>query len=424
MDGAIRGGQTLLSADATGDERFQSHQSVVDLGILSLVCVPLRAGFSDRIVGSLYLDNRRSRGVFTPQDVGFLEGLAGIASLALSHLRTLDGLREENVTLRREVRRRYQFPEIIGDSSPMQDLFFRIRQLLEDDSTVLIMGETGTGKEVVARAIHFNGPRRDHPFLGLNCAALSETLLESELFGHARGAFTNAYEDKPGLLEAAGEGTVLLDDVGQTSPAVQSKLLRVLQEREVRRVGAVQSIPVRARILCSTNENLREKADHGGFREDLYYRLSVIPLEVPPLRDRRADIPLLAGHFLQRFCREKGKRVLLGEAALDLLGRYDWPGNVRQLEHEVERLVVFAPEGATVLPHDLSEEIRLAAGYTTDEAAAPRSLRGALAGYERFLVQQALDLEGGNVTRAAERLGLTRQGLQQKIKRLGLRREG
>ncbi|MCK4305530.1 MAG: sigma 54-interacting transcriptional regulator, partial [Candidatus Eisenbacteria sp.] len=426
VSGTIQKGRTLLCADAAAEPGFREHESVVGLGILSLLCIPLRAGHEGRIVGTLYLDNRNTRGVFTPQDVSFLEGLAGMASLAISRLRRMDGLRRENIALRQEAHQRYQFPEVIGNSPGMQQLFLRIRQLLVDTSTVLITGETGTGKEVVARAIHFNGPRKSDPFLALDCAALSESLLESELFGHVRGAFTNAYEDKPGLFEAAGSGTVLLDDIGQMSPAVQSKLLRVLQEREVRRVGAVRTTDVRARILCATNEDLREKVRSRTFREDLYYRISVIPLEIPPLRDRREDIPLLAGHFLRRFCREKDKRVSLGEAALDLLCRHDWPGNVRQLEHEIEKIVVFAEDGETILPEDLSEEIRVAAGDCApggpaQSPSAPRSLRSTMASYERYVLRQALALEGGNISRAAKRLGLTRQGLQQKMKRLALR---
>ncbi len=428
IDGTIRDGRTLLCDDAAADARFRDQRSVIDLGILSLLCVPLRAGREGRIVGTLYLDNRTTRGIFTPQDVGFMEGLAGIASLALAQLRTVEGLRRENVDLRRAVRRRFRFPELVGDSAPMQDLFLRIRQLLDDDSTVLITGETGTGKEMVARAIHFNGPRRKEPFLALNCAALSENLLESELFGHVRGAFTGAHADKPGLLEVAGAGTVLLDDVDQLGPAVQSKLLRVLQERELRRVGGVATVPVRARVLCAANRDLRRLAERGAFRQDLYYRISVIPLQVPPLRDRREDIPLLVAHFLKRFNAEKGRRVTIGDAALDLLARHDWPGNVRQLEHEIERLVVFAEEGDALRPENLSEEIRAvatetpAAGTGESGAAPARTLQSTLKSYERFLVQQALDRERGNVTRAAQQLGMTRQGLQQKMKRLGLER--
>lgn len=425
VDGTIRDGHTLFSADASAESRFQEHQSVADLGILSLVCAPLRAGRQGRAVGTLYLDNRSSRGVFTPQDVSFLEALAGIASLAVANLRQLDGLRRENVTLRHAAQRRYQFPELIGSGPKMQELFLRIHQLLADESTVLIMGATGTGKELVARAIHFNGPRRNDPFLALNCAAFSESLLESELFGHMRGAFTNAYADKPGLFEAAGNGTVFLDDIAETSPALQSKLLRVLQEREVRRVGAIQSTPVHARILCATNQDLRERVQRGTFREDLYYRVSVIPLSIPPLRERREDIALLAAHFLRGFCKEKRKQVTIGDAALDLLCRFDWPGNVRQLEHEIEKAVVFADDGGTILPQDLSEDLRVAAGESSGDEAeqgAPRSLRRAMVSYERYLTSQALEFEGGNITRAAKRLGLTRQGLQQKMKRLGLQR--
>jgi transcriptional regulator with PAS, ATPase and Fis domain len=233
----------------------------------------------------------------------------------------------------------------------------------------------------------------------------------------------------PGLLEAAGEGTVLLDDINQMSPQMQSKVLRVLQEREVRRVGGVQTLPVAARILCATNEDLRAMVQSGTFRQDLYYRISVIPLRLPPLRERQEDVPALAACFLQRFCREKQRQVILGDAALDLLCRFDWPGNIRQLENEIERAVVFAEEGGTIQPEDLSEEIRITAGEPTGDQAAEdrskrRSLTKRLASYERYLVLQALAAEDGNVSRTARRLGMTRQGLQQKLKRLGLARPG
>jgi len=317
-------------------------------------------------------------------------------------------LREENVRLRREVRERYGLDKLIGVSASMASLFEMVRAVAPAGSTVLITGESGTGKELVAKAIHALSPRAERPFVSFNCGAFTDTLLETELFGHEPGAFTDAKQRKKGLFEVAHGGTLFLDEVGETSPAMQVKLLRALQERTIRRVGGTQEVEVDVRVISATNVPLDRLVQEKRFREDLYYRLQVIPVHTPPLRERREDIPMLADHFLRRFASQMGKRVVkVSDAAAEVLQRYEWPGNVRELENVIERAVALETTEA-VLPERLPDGIRSPA-----RAAAPARLGPGfeldrhLRSVEAQLLHQALEQSAGDRGHAATLLGVT-----------------
>ncbi|MCP5043661.1 MAG: sigma-54-dependent Fis family transcriptional regulator [bacterium] len=334
-------------------------------------------------------------------------------------------LRAENLYLRQEVERRYSFDGIIGDSPAMQTVFEIMKKVAETDATVLITGETGTGKELVARAIHYSGARKDQHFVAQNCAALPDTLLESELFGHRRGAFTGASADKKGLFEVADRGTIFLDEIGETEPGMQVRLLRVLQEGEIRPIGSSDTLEVDVRVLAATNRDLERSVKEERFREDLFYRLRVVEIHVPPLRERRSDIPVLAHFFLEK-ANERIQRRLrgFGNAAMDLLTSYVWKGNVRELENEIERVVVLAGDEEQVSVDMLSGHIR---GGVALPSAAPESdqtieawnLNHAVDNMKRRMIVTAIR-DTGSKTRAAERLGIPRQSLQKMMKRLGL----
>jgi Nif-specific regulatory protein len=286
---------------------------------------------------------------------------------------------------------------------------------------VLIEGETGTGKELIASAVHYRSKRREKLFVAQNCAAFPENLLESELFGHKRGAFTGATEEKKGLFEIADQGTLFLDEIGEMPLPLQAKLLRVLQEGEIRPIGATQVKNVNVRIVAATNRTLEAEVAAGRFREDLYYRLKVFPIRVPPLRERREDVRPLALYFLERYTREIGKPVAgLSQEVLEALRSYDWPGNVRELENEVQRLVIQAEPGAIVGPELLSGEIRQVEGVITEAGAEKGALRDRVEQVEKFILLEALREHNNNKTSAAKALGITREGLHKKLKQLGI----
>lgn len=330
-------------------------------------------------------------------------------------------LQSENAYLRSQLDSRHQFGGIVGRSRPMQKLFQLLETVAPSSSTILITGETGTGKEMVARAIHHNSPRRAHRFVALNCSAIPETLLEAELFGHVRGAFTGAVGARQGRFEQAHKGTLFLDEVGTMSTALQMKLLRALQEREFERVGDNQTIKVDVRVIAATHSDLAKMVAEGTFREDLYYRLHVIPIPLPPLRDRRDDIPVLVQHFLQKFA--PALRMQVSQDAMRALMAYQWPGNVRQLENAIERTVALSAGRQQVEVADLPAEIQVSPPATAmplvDFPEGGMDMPAYLAALERDLIGRALDRTGGNRNRAAELLRIKRTTLVEKLKRFG-----
>jgi DNA-binding NtrC family response regulator len=340
---------------------------------------------------------------------------------ALEHRR----LREENAYLKTQLKEKYGFESIIGDSKAMREAFQLVETIARTNSTVLITGETGSGKELIAKAVHYNSLRKDQKIVSINCGAIPETLLESELFGHVRGAFTGAHQTQIGRFEQANKGTMFLDEIGNMSPKLQVKLLRVLQEREFERLGGTESIKVDVRIIAATSANLKELVDRNEFRSDLYYRLNVIPLQMPSLRERREDVPLLAKHFIHKYCRSSNlEPKTISQEAMKMLMNYNWPGNVRQLENSIERAVALLGTRNIILPADLPHELQKAKGnlflseiYIPDEGV---NFNTEVSSLERALILQSLRRTGGNKRQAAELLSLKRTTLIEKLRRLNI----
>jgi len=332
-------------------------------------------------------------------------------------------LRAENVHLKREARGRHRFQDIIGSSTALRDTLQMVERVVAADCNVLILGETGTGKELVARAIHYNGPRADKPFVSENCGAIAPDLLASELFGHRRGAFTGATDDRKGLFEAAHGGSIFLDEIGDCPADLQTKLLRVLDQSEIRRVGENKPVSVDTRVIAATHHDLEQDVAAGTFRKDLFYRLSVVTITLPPLRDRKDDIPLLVEAFLGRLAREKGRRVRgLTPATLEALAAYDFPGNVRELENEIERAVTLVDDDGYVTPDLLSPKFgAVLASPDGTGSATNGSLRQTVERYETQLIRDALGRNDGNQTRTAAELGLSRRAFIDKLQKYGIR---
>jgi len=331
-------------------------------------------------------------------------------------------LQRENIILHQEVEKQYVFDNIIGKSTAIQKVFRLMRQVIPTDTTVMILGETGTGKELIAKAIHYNGSRRKNLFAAQNCSSLPDTLLESELFGHKKGAFTGAVSDKRGLFELADGGTVFLDEIGDTSPAMQQRLLRVFQEGEFKPLGSEKSKNVDVRIISATNKDLQQEIRNGTFREDLFYRLNVFPIKVPPLRERREDIPLLIGYFIRKYSLKMGKIIKgINQKALSAIINMDFPGNVRQLENLVERAIALSYDNVELtleqigLENDIDNELKESSMVISDNFEG--NLKEITESIERKLVTQSLKKYEGNITKAAKDLGLSRVGLHKKIKR-------
>ncbi|RMH83797.1 MAG: sigma-54-dependent Fis family transcriptional regulator [Calditrichaeota bacterium] len=338
----------------------------------------------------------------------------------VSNLARTKHLIRENQQLLRELKEKYSFDNIIGRTPQMQKLFDMVRTVAPTPSTVLITGESGTGKELIANAIHYYSPRAGKDFVKVNCGALAETLLESELFGHVKGAFTGAFKDKPGRFEMAHGGTIFLDEIGDISPALQVKLLRVLQEREFERVGGTETIKVDVRVIAATNQNLEDLIKEGKFREDLYYRLNVITLHVPPLRERAEDIPLIVAHFISRFNKEFNKNVkAVDEEAMRRLQAYPWPGNVRQLINIVERTIILSQKEILGV-EDFPEEIMQTNSVPSMPIKTDRPLNELVDEYEKQIILKALAENNHNKLRTAKKLGIHRSTFMSKLKKYGI----
>ncbi|WP_437572330.1 sigma 54-interacting transcriptional regulator [Sorangium sp. So ce542] len=437
----VERGEAVLTVDALADARFHGSASVHALRLRSIVCVPIRA--HGAVLGAVYLDNRFQRGKFAEGDADLLGAFADQIAVALHNGRLMAELRERTRALEEEQRRvaelmrsqadeierlshelertradaRRDFPEIAGRSAPMRAVLALCERVAESDVTVTVTGESGTGKELVARAIHAGGPRRGGPFVAVNCAALPEALLESELFGHVKGAFTGAVRDHGGLFLSARGGTLFLDELGEMPVGVQAKLLRALQERSIRPVGSDRSVPVAdVRVVCATNRDLREEVAQGRFREDLYYRISVIEIRLPPLRERPDDIPAIAQAIVEKLSARQGRPAFrLSRGALRRLMSYGWPGNVRQLENVLSRACVLAP-GPEIGPAD----IQLPAAAPAPRARSRADYRGA----EAERIRAALDIARWNVCEVSRSLGIPRTTLYRKLARYGLLRKG
>ncbi|MEK7728273.1 MAG: sigma-54-dependent Fis family transcriptional regulator, partial [candidate division KSB1 bacterium] len=405
LDGrtAMASGETLITYNPEGDERFTASTSIANQKIVAAACLPLR--IKTRRLGAIYMDSTETRGKFRPEMEPFLNAFAHQAAIAIENAQMYDQLRSENRRLRQALASTSEFKELIGRSQPMQHALDIVRSVMDTPATVLILGESGTGKELIARALHYNSRFKDKPYLALFCGSLPESLLESELFGHKQGAFTGATHDKKGLLEEAEGGTIFLDEIVDISPKIQTLLLRVLQEREVRRIGETKVRKLEVRVITATNKNLHEEMKAGRFREDLFYRLNVISLQMPALRHRGNDVILLAQHFLDRAV-SKNRRAVAGFSpeAIDSLLAHAWPGNVRELENTIERAVLLA-KGEYLTPADL----RLQPVALSTEMQTLRD-------HERRVVERILQEHNGNVTEAAKALGVSRRWLHYRIK--------
>ena len=391
--------------------------------IHSALAVPLEAG--SQLLGVLNLINLKPQ-AFEPHQLEILSVLATQCAQCVVNARLHEELFAETSRLRREVRERYAVHGILGRSPKMQELFALLDRVIPTDGRVLLEGESGTGKELVARVLHYNGPRKDKPFVAVDCGAMPATLLESELFGYVKGAFTGAQRDKKGLFEEAHGGTLFLDEIVNMPLDVQAKLLRAIEQQEIRPVGATVTRKVDVRIIAAASHDLRSEVQEGRFREDLYYRLNVVPIRLPPLRHRKEDIPLLADHFLEGVSRRyrKAARTFAPETMAHL-ETYDWPGNVRELENTVERMVILAPADASVLTAELlpthirSQE--MAPFIEPFAQPGKRDLRAMKDAFERFLIRQALEKHGGNQSAAAKELGISERTVRYKMSKLGLK---
>jgi len=402
----------VLSNDVPGDETLREAESLLTPRVRSVLAVPLEV--QDELLGALYLDASSQDVRFDTGLLQLVTALGNVAALAIQNARHLDWLGDENRRLHQELNIQHS---MVGESQPMREVYQFVSRVAPRDSTVLICGDSGTGKELVARAIHGNSGRADQPFVAINCAAIVDTLLESELFGHEKGAFTGAVSQKKGKLEIAEGGTVFLDEVGELAAPLQAKLLRVLQEREFERVGSVRPIKLDIRLIAATNRDLKEASRAGTFRQDLYYRLNVVSLKMPALRERSEDIPLLAAFFAAHYSEKVKRRVVgISPKARACLMRYPWPGNVRELENAIERAVVL---GSTelILPEDLPDSIL---EETSSSGEPVTALHDGIREAKRSLIERAIEQAGGNYTEAAGILGVHPNHLFRLIRTLNL----
>jgi transcriptional regulator with GAF, ATPase, and Fis domain len=411
-------GVSILCNDIWQDEKLGAAESLIRAGVKSILCVPLQV--FDRLIGILYLDNSKQGTGFDPDHLQLLTCIAEIAARPLENAKQIENLRLENQRLLDHLEENRR---IIGESKKMKDIFRMISRIAPAESTVLILGESGTGKELAARAIHQNSARRNNPFVAINCATLTDNFLESELFGHERGAFTGAASTKIGQFEFAEGGTLFLDEIGELSPHLQAKLLRVLQEKEITRLGAIRPKKIDVRILAATNRNLEKSILESQFREDLYYRLNVISINMPPLRDRTEDISLLTHYFINKY-NDRCKRNIKGIApeAKICFQKHVWMGNVRELENAIERAVILA-QSDMITTDDLPDLIanRVRSGMNGNADSDDKTFRASVRAAKKKIIQDALNEAGGHITKAAELLAMHPNNLHRLIKELALR---
>ena len=409
-------GNSVLSRDTRGDDRFRNSKSVRNFRIFSLMCVPLK--LEDHLIGTVYIDSRNPDRIFTYRDLEFLENIADLAAVAISNSEYYEDLKNKKDTLEKDVKhlreameKNFKFNNMIGSSKPMQEIFKVVSKVLDKNVDILIRGESGTGKEKLAGIIHFNSNRKDKPFVTVNCAAIPPTLLESELFGIEKRVATGV-DMHIGKFEQADGGTIFLDEIGDMSMDTQAKILRVVQEREFQRIGGSKTIKVDVRIIAATNKNLEEAMQNKTFRQDLYYRLNVLPIVIPPLRERREDIPLLVEFFMKKYG-PSGFSKKITNAAMKALVEYDWPGNVRELENVIHRMMIFTENGH-LTGNDLPVEIR--AKNKIQEIIDSGKGGMALKDYERTLLVESLKLNEWNISKTAKTLGVHRNTLHRKLK--------
>jgi Nif-specific regulatory protein len=386
---------------------------------ISFICVPIKIG--KEVVGALSVDRLFAEAVALEEDVRLLTIIASMISQAVRLRQSVQEERQrlltDNLRLRDELREKFRPSNIVGNSRSMQVVYDMIAQVSQSDTTVLICGESGTGKELVANAIHYNSLRTDQPFVKVNCAALPETVLESELFGHEKGAFTGAHAMRKGRFELANHGTLFLDEIGDLTLATQVKLLRVLQERELERVGGTKTIKTDVRVIAATNRDLEEMIGQGQFRQDLYYRLNVFPIHIPPLRERKSDILLLADHFVEKYSSVGHKNVRrISTPAIDMLMSYHWPGNVRELENCIERAVLLSSDGV-IHGHHLPPSLQTAEASLTKPSG---TLPAAMDSLEREMLLEALKSSRGNQAKAARTLGISERLMGLRVKKHGI----
>ena len=408
----IRERTGLVTTDVSHDETSREAATSPAPETGSLLCVPMVV--DERVLGVIYLDSKTPTVQFDRNHLKVLQAVAHIAALALENLNHWEKLKQENQTLKAEISLKH---DMVGSSPRIREVFEFIRRVAPTDSTVLIEGESGTGKELVARAIHRNSERGEQVFVAINCAAITESLLESELFGHERGAFTGAVSQKKGKIEIAEGGTLFLDEISELAPGLQAKLLRVLQEREFERVGGTRAIPLNIRLVAATNKTLSRAVEAGEFRKDLFYRLNVVSVTMPPLRERREDIAELAAHFIEKASRKcKVRAGAISPEAIECLKNYDWPGNVRELENAIERALVLGSSGRIGVD-DLPEGI-IEAGAPVSETA---NYHSALIEVKKQLIQKALQEAGGSYLEAAKTLGIHPNSLLRLMRNLNVK---
>jgi len=426
VNDVLRSGNPIVFVDAPGLAAREGRESILSLQLQSIMCAPLKlpvASGAKTILGVIYVDSRNPARPFNRDDLETFGLLASQAAIIIESARLREQLKRENAELRRQIRGRFGFEAIIGTSEAIQRALRLAEKVAPTDASVVIIGESGTGKELVARAIHQNSPRVTGPFLGINCSTLAESILEAELFGIEAGVATGV-KARTGLFEQAGGGTLFLDEVADMPLSMQAKILRVLQNRQLRRVGGRRDIAVDVRVLCATNKELWEEVQAGRFREDLFYRLDVVTIEVPPLRRRPGDIELLATYFLRKFAQKAGANITgFTPGCIAALQRYNWPGNVRELENQIERAVILSEQKTVLDVDDLSSRIK---DYRPDQqdqepGEASATLKDAVAQLERRMLLKALEETWGNKTQAAKLLDISREGLRQKMNLYGIK---